>query len=719
MDMAPGSVATQEGAMDTTLVDQPQITPVQPADLAYKSVSGTYVGRRGLQRLELRLDLQEKSLHGLHQPLNLVSGDLYFDTGDGQCEYRSSFIVEHPYATWDDHEVAITGTMVNYVNLEPASPGTDAGSAPILRVTIRYETIDGAAACATVEIVRWGNYRTTYECERTSVFLRTIDLEIDRITGTALPRPLDTQAVAGGPAELPPLSLDIQSAYQRAGIDMRIVSDEEVVPPVDAGDDLKWDEDELHNAMAHNFSQWRDQPQWKLYLLIATHFRLYPQQMVTGIMYDSEYRDPNDRFPRQGAAAFYSTMEEAWAGLSGAEFDRSFLRTCVHELGHALNLLHTFDKDRPDSTSWMNYPWRYPYGYNLPPGWDGTDQFWQKCRFEFDPEELRHLRHHSMMEIIPGGAAFGAMGHDVAVPAAIPAGQLETAPLALYIRTRPERALFSFAEPVTVELKLKNQTGAAMVVPDMLNPEFGLLELFILDPRGQVHAYQPLFRLCGEPRMAKLPPGEKLYESVFVAYGARGFYFEQPGEYQIWAAYSAGGLRLRSNTLRIRVSFPQTPTDEEIALRTFGHEQGHVLYMHGAGHLQSGNDQLREIAERFPDTNLARYIHLCFGRSEARAFKDLVARQMRPARPQVATAELEKAVSFPPRASQSALDNITHGRAVDLLFDLYRETDRPERAKKVLTDTARYFERMEVKPEVVSDFQNRARAIPIQDERSI
>jgi hypothetical protein len=699
--------------MDEMLLNPSTSEETPPADPVRQSISGTYLGQRGLYRLELRLDLSEPSLQGLHQPLNLVSGDFYRDIGDGEWEYRSSFIVEHPYISWDAEEVTIAGTLAYYRNLELSTAGEIGMSLQVLRVTIPVQTIHEPPASAMVQIIRWGNYKTTFLCDKASSFLRTIDLEIDRITGTELPRSFNTQTVAVRPPDLQPLDLDIPRAYQRAGIDMRIISDEEIVTPTAAGADLKWDEDELHNAMTYSFSQWRDQPQWKLYLLVATHFKLYPQNLVTGIMYDSQYRNANDPYPRQGAAAFYSTMQEAWGSLTQAEFDRNFLRTCVHELGHALNLLHSFDKERPDSPSWMNYPWRYPYGYNLPPGWNGTRDFWQKCRFEFDLEELRHLRHHAMLEVIPGGTAFGALGHDVPAPAAVPTDELEKAPVALYVRTRPERYLFTFAEPVTIELKLKNQTQAPMVVPDMLNPEFGLLELLIRDPKGQVRRYEPLFKLCGEARTAELPPGEKLYESVFIAYGSGGFYFEHPGEYQIWAVYTAGGLRLRSNSLRIRVAFPEAREEEEMALWTFGHDQGHVLYMRGAEHLESGNNQLREVTERFPNTNLSRYIHLCFGNSEAREFKDLVTNQVRPAQPQQAVQELTKAVSFLPKAKQSSLDNITHGRAVDLLYDLYRETDQPEQAKDILSKTARYFKRMEVKPEVVADLRDRAKAISV------
>jgi len=631
--------------MTETLTDLSPFQDCLPAGLELQAISGTYTGERGSYRLELRVDLREPQPHGLYPALNLVSGDLFRDVGGGEWDYRGSFTIEHPHVKWGAVEVAIVGTMAYYRNIEldPTSPG--GAPSQVLRMTIPLNTIHETPAPATVHIVHWGSFKTTFLCEKTSNFLRTIELEIDRITGTELPRAFYTHAARVRPPDLAPVELDVARSYQKAGLDMHVISDQEVFGLSEAGTDLKWDEDELHNAMEHHFSLWRDEPQWKLYLLIATHFRLYPQYLVTGIMYDSQSRDPDDPFPRQGAAVFYASMQSSkvWGRLPKAEFDRNYLRTCVHELGHALNLLHSFDKDRPDSTSWMNYPWRYPYGYNLPPGWNGTSEFWQNCRFEFDLEELRHLRHHALLEVIPGGAAFGAPGHDVAAPTAVSPSQQEASPVALYVRTRPERYLFHFAEPVTVELKLKNQTEAPVVVPDMLSPEFGLLGLFIRDPRGKVRPYQPLFRLCGEGRTAELPPGEKLYESVFLAYGRGGFYFEEPGEYQIWAVYTAGGLRLRSNALRIRVAFPQSADDEDMALRTFGHEQGHVLYMRGAGHLQTGNDQLREVADRFPKTNLARYIHYCFGNSQAREFKDVVTGTTRPAQLRQAVKDLTTA----------------------------------------------------------------------------
>ena len=56
---------------------------------------------------------------------------------------------------------------------------------------------------------------------------------------------------------------------------------------------------------------------------------------------------------------------------------RHFLYTWVHEAGHAFNFLHSWDKARPDSLSWMNYDWRYDQR-------NGANTFWRSFRFRFD-----------------------------------------------------------------------------------------------------------------------------------------------------------------------------------------------------------------------------------------------------------------------------------------------------------------------------------------------
>jgi hypothetical protein len=79
-----------------------------------------------------------------------------------------------------------------------------------------------------------------------------------------------------------------------------------------------------------------------------------------------------------------------------AEAARKFLYTWGHEAGHAFNFLHSWNKNRPDSLSWMNYDWRYDNR-------NGDDSYWSNFRFRFDDEELIHLRHGDRSSVIMGG----------------------------------------------------------------------------------------------------------------------------------------------------------------------------------------------------------------------------------------------------------------------------------------------------------------------------
>src|SRR5262249_57084964 len=91
-----------------------------------------------------------------------------------------------------------------------------------------------------------------------------------------------------------------------------------------------------------------------------------------GIMFDIE---PGMQPHRQGTAIFTeSALKDAPAGdqAAAAYVARARFSTTVHEMGHAFNLAHSWEKskgtqwiqleDEPEERSFMNYPWRVTGG---------------------------------------------------------------------------------------------------------------------------------------------------------------------------------------------------------------------------------------------------------------------------------------------------------------------------------------------------------------------
>jgi len=294
-----------------------------------------------------------------------------------------------------------------------------------------------------------------------------VELEIDRVDGVDPPPVLAVGNNQDSPADLASETVDIGSAFEQAGIDLDVTFDAAPVLPSAAGLDSLWTDEELHAAMETNFSKHQDTPQWRLYLLLATE---YVNPGVLGIMFDAD-----DSAPRQGAAVFANHPILAGAGPAR---DREYVHTLVHELGHAFNLLHSFQKHlfdgpdlhpRPGSSSWMNYPDLFPYGYAFPEGWNGSDHFWPGFRFTFDRDELEHLRHFHAMGVVMGGEEFGADGHRK-YGEFEPVYRDEQLDFTLWVPDTVE-----FMEVVEGDVRLKNISDRSVDVSSTLAPESGFV----------------------------------------------------------------------------------------------------------------------------------------------------------------------------------------------------------------------------------------------------
>ncbi len=556
----------------------------------------------------------------------------------------------------------------------------------------------------------------SFTAKKYSNFFRTVTLQIDTVEGTELPSTkYDTYSVELRPSDLPQKILNIKTCYADAGVNLKYVRKHDIIPVSWAGDNAAWNDAELNNAMEQYMAGWANIPQWKLYLLAATIYEEIngePEKGVLGIMYDAQ-----NNYQRQGAAVFYSALADY---RSGTEFDREYLYTSVHELGHAFNLLHSFQKGygvvsninpRPDSLSWMNYAFLYPTG-EQPTTREQADEnireFWSNFRFGFDHDELVHIRHHYLMEVIMGGDVFGAKGHLDASP--LDFSKLSyngPCPVELIVRTAKD--IFDHGEPVYVELKLRNLCDEEISLPKYLHPSDGIARIFIRGPTGRINEYEPLMKRCvrfeGTTLAPRDDPKDSMYQSVFLDYGSAGFYFKEPGEYKIWAVYNETVL---SNMHKIRISSPKSKDDEEIGMLKHGREQGHLLYLLGSDsqYLARGNDKLLKVSEEYPDKALAGHVNMIEGMNLGWAFKDLVNLSVRPPKHEKALEFLEKAESRP-----ELFDNITYHLMVDQIAESLAALGKNKEASSRLSDLADYFEKRSVRPWVVSNIEEKAKRI--------
>ncbi len=561
-------------------------------------LSGRYRGLRPGRELELRVDVD-----GL-RPLMRVSGDL-FDVGQpGQPVVLGSFEFKDLAVTPTPSELTATGTA--------SFGGTDCGVS--ISIARAVEPADPAPASATVTPAS-GELATTYDCAFESPYFRTVVVEQDRLVGTEFFDSYDTSQLTG-PTGSPPRVLSVAAAFAEAGIELKIDEQHEVVPlsPPDMGADLAWSSSELHDAMERHFSRWTGKPHWQVWLFVATRH----EDGHRGLMFDSA-----GAFQRQGAAVFFDAIRG-----DSPEDRRAQLRTYVHELGHAFNVVHSWKKHEAHppqplgpmggfgELSWMNNPEKF---VRDPPPGGGDEVYWEHFEFAFTENELAHLRHGAYPHVAMGADKFETGAADASVlfehiPADEPA-------LTLELRPKPT---YAYGEPVFVELKLETVGGAAAVTHGFLQPSDDFVRIAIRQPSGRILTYRPLMPRCVDATDPITLDATTLakYDSAFIGYGCDGHYFAEPGDYQLRAEYAAGdGSRVVSPVARLHVSAPSSVVDKNVGELLLGPDQGKLVYLQGSDGLKVGNDALDELLDEYPDHPLTVHARVAKGVNAGRDFK--------------------------------------------------------------------------------------------------
>jgi hypothetical protein len=435
--------------------------------------------------------------------------------------------------------------------------------------------------------------------ERTGAQLRDLHLEVET----------EAEVRPAGPVSFRGAELTVRDCLRAAGFTVADIGDATRIPRSAQPWDYSMIYTILNDLMAGAATSDLSRPDWNLHLLQLSRCSAMG---LAGVMFDT-----TDPLPRQGSAVFVDRIRDV---VKDEDEDREILRTVVHELGHALNLVHRFERSvgRADSTSYMNYPQRYLLGGH-------SDQYWANFAFTYDPDELEFLRHAPQAEIRPGDAAF----HSVRYWATGPGGyvpyypEVTDLPLRLALEAPANGPVFAFGQPVLLGLTLENQGGTPIEFgSDPLDPKTGGVEILIQRVTGTVNgalpaatSFVPMMQGClieDALTQVTLPAGGVLRDNVNLTFGSTGFAFAEPGTYDLVPLLGlpekrADGVTVehlvRGQALRIRVGYPHEPAEERDALVLMRRDVGAWFALGGSDVLGAAADDLSALCERRRATN--------------------------------------------------------------------------------------------------------------------
>lgn len=458
--------------------------------------------------------------------------------------------------------------------------------------------------------------KTTYKFQ--SRAYHPVNFELDSVAGATLVNRIDTGAHPTRPASLPVEDLTINKVFRRAGFSVTTNAGNQIPLP-DAGANGTWSDAEMHDAMQVHWSRFRDAPGWALWVLFASLHDTGTS--LGGVMFDDIGANH-----RQGTAIFSdSFIAEAPAGdlAPAAWVARMRFWTAVHEMGHAFNLAHSWQKSHPpewgtpwvplaneeEVRSFMNYPYRVA---------GGEAAFFADFEFRFSDSELLFLRHAPSSFVRMGDAAwFDHHGFEQAESAG-------KGPLALELSVTRKGSTFAFLEPVMLEVSLRNTARAPQAVP--VNALKASDELVVIVKRqgSPAQRWLPFAQYCHERSATLLGPGEAITESIFAAAGTAGWNLSEPGIYMVQVAARVGDVELVSNPLVLKIAPPQDREEEIIAQDFFSTDVARVLAFDGSRHLVAANHVLQTLVDKKPKHPVATHAQIAIAKPTTKRYRLLV-----------------------------------------------------------------------------------------------
>jgi hypothetical protein len=440
---------------------------------------------------------------------------------------------------------------------------------------------------------------------KTSPYYRGCAVEVDVFANRAFP------ASATG---CDGLVHTFTSVYRGAGLDMLATVNETAVP-----EDAVLSVAELHALLAAHQGPGVGAA-WRLWLLVGSRM----SDETFGLMFDTG-NPPH----REGAVGFADptlpdnpVVQAAARGQRLGDVPLAFLRTLVHEAGHAFNLFHPKHDVHsvPVGTTIMNQTGDV-IGFAT-----AANPYPCTAALAFDDHNRTSLVHSPDPQVKPGWKEFG-WGHSstftgVAEPVdaiGLRSGDTDADGLRFVLGVPETVARGEFA---VATVTVTNTDGVPRQVPAGLNLAEGSMWLNVTTPDGATVEVRDVVLACGPRRVVELAPGESHTGQVELFYTSQGFTLDQTGTYGLVAELEAGevpGLLVRSEPVRLVVRPAVTDAEQGLERLALDDPVGLTLALGDTAAHPAGQDRAEAIMEKFPETDTAAALALAIVNSVDRA----------------------------------------------------------------------------------------------------
>ena len=557
-------------------------------------------------------------------PINMMSITVRVDVDRFFPQQRISVEVTRLFPRRTAHVIAeVTSDTCRWFNRRTVKANIvyrdgDASLIPGNTITFKARPSVGFGYGRYDLVLSGGISRRTYPLTFQSRYFDPVEFEVDQVAnaGGALTT-YNTASHPNRPANLPNETLSLATVYKRAGFDVKMSPNSNIIPTSGAGANGTWSDAEMHNAMVTYWSRFSNRPNWAMWVLYAARHDM--GRSLGGIMFDDI--GPNHR---QGTAIFNdSFIQDVPAGTPNpaAWRNRMTFWTAVHEMGHGFNLAHAWQKalgnpwipisNDPESRSFMNYPFRVA---------GGESTFFSDFRFRFSDEELTFMR-HAPRRFVQMGNSNWFENHGFEAP-----NELEhTGRWAFKIRPNRDGSSYRFLEPVTMELKLTNTSDSEVSVNENLLADGQNMTVFIQREGGQTKQWRPMVSRFAQDPAEVLSVGESLYGNQLISATTDGWTIDEPGFYKVQAAINMGDEIVVSNIMRLYITPPASAEEGSLAADFFTEDVARVIRFGGAPVLDNAHAVLERVSKTCADNPASIHARIALALPKLRNFKVLEA----------------------------------------------------------------------------------------------